>query len=98
MARYGMTVPLPGIPLHAHEDWLKGMLDVGYTDFWTSEANGHDGFTRMGEASADSGQVSRDLVAGLIHQSRRPPPVLANQDRLNPIRHEFRGMGSALQQ
>lgn len=52
MARYGMTIPLAGIPLHQHQDWLKEMVDLGYTDFWSSEANGHDGFTPLALAAA----------------------------------------------
>ncbi|MFP6665363.1 MAG: LLM class F420-dependent oxidoreductase [Deltaproteobacteria bacterium] len=52
MARYGMTIPMNGIPLHQHEDWLKEMVDLGYTDFWSSEAMGHDGFTPLALAAA----------------------------------------------
>jgi probable F420-dependent oxidoreductase len=52
MARYGMTIPLAGIPLHQHREWLEEMVDLGYTDFWSSEANGHDGFTPLALASA----------------------------------------------
>ena len=52
MSRYGMSLPLGGIPLHQHEDWLKEMVDLGYTDFWSSEANGHDGFTPLALAAA----------------------------------------------
>jgi len=52
MARYGMSLPLAGVPLHQHEDWLKEMVDLGYTDFWSSEANGHDGFTPLAMAAA----------------------------------------------
>ena len=52
MARYGMSLPLAGIPLHQHEDWLKEMVDLGYTDFWSSEANAHDGFTPLAMAAA----------------------------------------------
>ena len=57
MARYGMTIPLGGIPLHEHEDWLKEMVDLGYTDFWSSEANGHDG-DRDGEHDGCSNHLS----------------------------------------
>ena len=52
MARYGMSIPLAGIPLHQHRDWLVEMVDLGYTDFWSSEANGHDGFTPLALAAA----------------------------------------------
>ena len=52
MARYGMTIPIAGVPLHAHRAWLEEMIDLGYTDFWSSEANGHDGFTPLAQAAA----------------------------------------------
>ncbi len=52
MARYGMTIPLAGIPLHRHRECLEEMVDLGYTDFWSSEANGHDGFTPLALAAA----------------------------------------------
>lgn len=52
MARYGMTIPLAGVPLHEHRDWLREMVDLGYTDFWSSEANAHDGFTPLALAAA----------------------------------------------
>jgi probable F420-dependent oxidoreductase len=52
MARYGMTVPLDTVPLHEHRSWLEEMTDLGYTDFWSSEANGSDGFTPLTLAAA----------------------------------------------
>lgn len=52
MARYGMTVPLDTVPLHEHRSWLEEMTDLGYTDFWSSEANGCDGFTPLTLAAA----------------------------------------------
>ena len=51
MARYGMSIPL-GRPLHEHETLLKKMVDWGYTDFWSSEADGTDGFTPLTLAAA----------------------------------------------
>ena len=43
MQRYGMTIPF-GLPLAEQEDLIKEMVDLGYTDFWSSESNGADGF------------------------------------------------------
>ena len=28
MARYGMSLPMAGVPLHAHRDWLTEMVDL----------------------------------------------------------------------
>ena len=49
--RPGMTVPLPG-PLHSHNDKLVELADLGYTDIWSSEADGADAFTPLALAAA----------------------------------------------
>ena len=50
--RWGITVPFDGLPLHAQREWFEECADLGYTDFWSSEANGTDGFTPLVLASA----------------------------------------------
>ena len=50
-ARPGMTVPLPG-PLHSHRDKLGELADLGYTDIWSAESDGADGFTPLALAAA----------------------------------------------
>jgi probable F420-dependent oxidoreductase len=52
MARYGMTIPFEKVPLHEHRDWFTELADLGYTDVWSSEANGADGFTPLALAAA----------------------------------------------
>ena len=49
--RYGVTVPLPGIPLADQRDLVKEIADLGYTDLWTGEADGFDGLTPLVLAS-----------------------------------------------
>ena len=49
--RPGMTVPLPG-PLHSHRDGLARLADLGYTDIWSAESDGADGFTPLAMAAA----------------------------------------------
>ena len=49
--RPGMTVPLPG-PLHSHRQKLSELADLGYTDIWSAEADGADGFTPLALAAA----------------------------------------------
>lgn len=49
--RPGMTVPLPG-PLHTHRDKLIELADLGYTDIWSAESDGADGFTPLAMAAA----------------------------------------------
>jgi probable F420-dependent oxidoreductase len=51
MQRYGMTIPFGGVPLHAQADWIKELADLGYTDVWSSEADGADAFTPLALAS-----------------------------------------------
>ncbi len=45
--RYGMTIPFDGVPLSEHREWFRELVDLGYTDVWSSEANGSDGFTPL---------------------------------------------------
>ena len=49
--RYGMTIPFDGVPLHAQREWVEELVDLGYTDVWSSEANGADAFTPLALAS-----------------------------------------------
>ena len=46
-----MTVPLPG-PLHSHREKLAELADLGYTDIWSAESDGADGFTPLALAAA----------------------------------------------
>ena len=46
-----MTVPLPG-PLHSHREKLAELADLGYTDIWSAESDGGDGFTPLALAAA----------------------------------------------
>ena len=66
---------MAGVPLHAHEDWLKEMVDLGYTDFWSSEANGHDGFTPLALAAAWA--PTARLGIAIIPAFTRGPAVMA---------------------
>ena len=61
MQRYGMTIPFDGVPLHAQREWIKELEDLGYTDVWSSEANGADGFTPL-RARVDVGAVAAARV------------------------------------
>lgn len=49
--RPGMTVPLPG-PLHTHRDGLRELVELGYTDVWSAEADAADAFTPLAMAAA----------------------------------------------
>src|ERR1700756_4704590 len=49
---YGMTVPFEGVPLSAHREWYEELVDLGYSDLWSSEADGTDAFTPLALAAA----------------------------------------------
>jgi probable F420-dependent oxidoreductase len=50
-ARWGLTIPLTGVPLGAHAPLLAELADVGYTDVWSSEVAGTDAFTPLALAA-----------------------------------------------
>jgi probable F420-dependent oxidoreductase len=47
MERWGLTLPLTGVPLAAHRDLVKSLPDLGYTDVWSAETAGTDAFTPL---------------------------------------------------
>jgi len=51
MQRFGMTIPLDGRPLGEQQDTIAELADLGYTDLWSAEADGTDGFTPLTLAS-----------------------------------------------
>ena len=51
VSRHGMTIPFDRVPLHDQREWIEELADLGYTDVWSSEANGADGFTPLALAS-----------------------------------------------
>jgi probable F420-dependent oxidoreductase len=50
-ARYGMTIPFDKVPLHEQREWIEELVDLGYTDVWSAEADGADAFTPLALAS-----------------------------------------------
>ena len=75
MKRYGMTIPMAGIPLSEHKEWFREMVDLGYTDLWSSEAGGHDGFTPLAMAAVWAPEVR--LGIAIIPAYTRGPALLA---------------------
>jgi probable F420-dependent oxidoreductase len=70
-----MTVPLDGLPLSEHADWYRELVDLGYTDVWSSEANGTDAFTPLALAAAWA--PSLRLGTAIIPAYTRGPGLLA---------------------
>lgn len=50
--RWGMTVPLGGVPLADHAAVFSGLADAGFTDAWSAEVAGTDAFTPLTLAAA----------------------------------------------
>jgi len=50
--RYGVTVPLGGLPLSEHKPWYEELVALGYTDLWSAEAGGHEGLVPLTLAAA----------------------------------------------
>jgi probable F420-dependent oxidoreductase len=49
--RWGMTVPLSGVPLAEHRVVYEAIADAGFTDLWSSEVAGADAFTPLALAA-----------------------------------------------
>jgi len=75
MDRYGMTIPFDGVPLGEQADMIKELEDLGYTDVWSSEANGADAFTPLALASVWA--PSLRLGTAIVPAYTRGPACLA---------------------
>jgi probable F420-dependent oxidoreductase len=73
--RWGLTIPLTGVPLGAHEPLLRELPDAGYTDVWSSEVAGTDAFTPLALASVWSPALR--LGTAIASAFTRGPGLLA---------------------
>jgi probable F420-dependent oxidoreductase len=73
--RYGITVPFDGIPLTEHRRWYEDLLRLGYTDVWSAETDGADGFTPLTLAAAWTPELQ--LGVAIIPAYTRGPGLLA---------------------
>jgi probable F420-dependent oxidoreductase len=74
-SRWGITVPLPGIPLAEHREWLREIVDLGYTDAWTMETAGLDAFTPLATTAAWAPELR--LGTAIASVFTRGPALLA---------------------
>jgi len=70
-----MTVPFAGVRLHEHQEWFRELVDLGYTDAWTAESDGADGFTPLALASAWAPELR--LGVAIVPAYTRGPALLA---------------------
>ncbi len=75
MKRYGMTIPLDGVPLLEQRAWIEELDGLGYTDLWSSEGIGLDGLTPLVLASVWAPNVR--LGCAILPVYTRGPALLA---------------------
>jgi probable F420-dependent oxidoreductase len=72
---YGMTVPFDGVPLADHRPWYEELVELGYTDVWSSESDGTDAFTPLALAAAWA--PSLRLGTAIVPAFTRGPALMA---------------------
>jgi probable F420-dependent oxidoreductase len=75
--RWGLTLPLPGITLADHEEHVKRAEAIGYTDLWSGETAGPDGFTPLALSAAWTERMR--LGTGIVGVFQRGPALLAQE-------------------
>jgi probable F420-dependent oxidoreductase len=74
-SRWGMTLPLHGLPLADQRDLVTALPDFGFTDAWSGELNGIDGFTPLALAAQWAPQLR--LGTAIVGIYTRAPVALA---------------------
>ncbi len=77
MSRWGLTLPLPSLPLREHAELVRRAEAAGYTDLWSGETNGPDGFTPLALAATWTERVR--LGTGVVGVFTRGPALLAQE-------------------
>jgi probable F420-dependent oxidoreductase len=75
--RWGLTLPLHGLPVPEQRDLVTSLPDLGYTDVWSAELNGVDAFTPLTLASQWAPQLR--LGTAIVGVYGRAPVTLAVQ-------------------
>ncbi|MFF1818845.1 LLM class F420-dependent oxidoreductase [Kribbella sp. NPDC058245] len=73
--RWGLTVPLTGVPLRDHKPLITELASLGYTDLWSAEVAGADAFTPLVLASEWDDQLRLGTAVVPVHT--RGPAALA---------------------
>ncbi len=73
--RYGITIPFEGVTLLEHRDWFHRLVDLGYTDVWSAEVDGADGFTPLSVAALSEPRLN--LGVAVTPAFTRGPGLLA---------------------
>ncbi len=75
--RWGLTLPLPQVPLRETGELVRRAEAAGYTDLWSGETNGPDGFTPLAVAVEQTSTMR--LGTGVVGVFTRGPALLAQQ-------------------
>jgi probable F420-dependent oxidoreductase len=75
--RWGLTLPLSGVPLAEHGEFVKRAETAGYTDLWSGETAGPDGFTPLALSAAWTERMR--LGTGIVGVFQRGPALLAQE-------------------
>ncbi len=77
MNRWGLTVPVVGVPLAGLEEHVRRAEAAGYTDLWSGETNGPDGFTPLALSAAWTERIR--LATGVVGVMTRGRALLAQE-------------------
>ncbi|HEX5713781.1 MAG TPA: LLM class F420-dependent oxidoreductase [Solirubrobacterales bacterium] len=75
--RWGLTLPLPGLSLADHKEHVVAAEAAGYTDLWSGETAGPDGFTPLALSAAWTERMR--LGTGIVGVFQRGPALLAQE-------------------
>jgi probable F420-dependent oxidoreductase len=74
-SRWGLSLDLPGVPLHEAAPVIRAAEEAGYTDGWPGEVQGVDGFTPVTIAAMATDRMR--VGTGVVNVFTRGLPVLA---------------------
>ncbi len=76
-SRWGLTLPLPGVSLAEQREFVEQAEAAGYTDLWSGETAGPDGFTPLTLSAAYTERMR--LGTGIVGVFQRGPALLAQE-------------------
>jgi len=74
-SRYGITIPFEGVTLLEHREWYHRLADLGYSDVWSAEVDGADGFTPLIVAALSETRLNVGVAVTPVYT--RGPGLLA---------------------
>jgi probable F420-dependent oxidoreductase len=74
-SRYGITIPFDGVTLLEHREWFHRLADLGYSDVWSAEVDGADGFSPLLIAALTEARLNLGVAVTPVYT--RGPGLLA---------------------